>query len=100
MLPITAAVLFAIGVHLLLTRGHLNLLLGSLVLSQGVNLLIFLVARPKPGHLPIIEDESMDVLSTTDPLSQALILTAIVIGFALTAFLVILIRRNAVEDDL
>jgi multicomponent K+:H+ antiporter subunit C len=64
------------------------------LLSYAVNLFIFVMGRLAPGQPPIINDQA---LAYADPLPQALVLTAIVIGFGMTAFLVVLAVRANTE---
>ncbi len=82
-------------------RSLTRIALGVGVLGNGVNVLLVIVGS-RPGRAPIIGEEG----ELTDPLPQALVLTAIVIGFALLAFLLALAWRNwtitendEVEDD-
>lgn len=99
-LVVVMAVLFACGVYLLLERSMTRVLLGVLLLGNAANLLILVVAGP-PGTAPIVGGESDERMS--DPLPQALALTAIVITFAVSAFLLALIYRSwrlAQRDDL
>lgn len=99
MLATVVGVLFATGTYLLLRRSPIKLVLGLGLLSHGINLLIFGTGELKQGLPPIIVDKETfdgDISAFVDPLPQALILTAIVISFAVTAFTVVLInRRNA-----
>ena len=95
--------LFAVGVYLLLQRNLTRVLVGLGVLAHGVNLMI-LNASTSIGTAPIIDGREGPL---SDPLPQALILTAIVIAFAVTAFLLALAVRawgatseDFVEDDL
>lgn len=93
------AVLAAAGVYLMLERSMTRVLFGFLLLGNAVNLLILIVAGT-PGSAPVDAD-SLD--GVTDPLPQALMLTAIVITFAVSAFLLALIYRSwrlAQADDL
>jgi multicomponent Na+:H+ antiporter subunit C len=79
--------LYAAGIYLLLRRTLVKLLIGLVLLSNGVNLLIFTAAGLTRGQAPVIAAEAETLpLPAADPLPQALILTAIVIGFAVTAF--------------
>ncbi len=99
-LVIVMAVLFACGVYLILERSMTRVLLGILLLGNAANLLILIVAG-EPGRAPIVGGESDERMS--DPLPQALALTAIVITFAVSAFLLALIYRSwrlAQRDDL
>lgn len=104
-LVLVMAVLYACGVYLMLERSMTRVLLGFLLVGNATNLLIFIMAGG-PGRAPIAED-GLDVSEMTDPLPQALILTAIVITFAVSAFLLALIyrswrlsQRDDVTDDI
>lgn len=98
------AVLYACGVYLLLERSVTRVLLGFLLVGNATNLLILLMAGT-PGLAPIAGD-GVSAEEMTDPLPQALILTAIVITSAVSAFLLALIyrswrigRRDELRDD-
>ena len=95
------AVLFAVGSYLLMERSLTRVALGVGVIGNGVNVLI-IASGSESGEAPIIGRQG----ELTDPLPQALVLTAIVIGFALLTFLMTLAWRNwtitgndEVEDD-
>ena len=95
-LAVTAGVLVASGVYLLLERSLTRILLGVLLASNGVNML-FLVAAGKPSGPPIIGIGDGDV---SDPLPQAMVLTAIVISSALTAlFLVVILAARGITGS-
>lgn len=101
-LVVLIGVLFTIGTYLVLQRSLTRIVLGVGVLANGVNVII-LATGARQGSAPFIGG---DADSFTDPVPQALVLTAIVIGFALTAFLVALAWRSwtidgndLVEDD-
>ncbi len=84
----------ALGVYLLLSRSVIRMLLGLVVLGNGVNLLIFTAGRLMRGIAPIVPpglDRPEGPIA--NPLPQALILTAIVIGFAMFSFLLVLAFR-------
>lgn len=83
------------GVYLLLRARTFPVVLGLTLLSYGVNLFLFSSGRLSSGQQPIIG--STDVYA--DPLPQALVLTAIVIGFAMTAFVVVLSLRNLADNQ-
>lgn len=93
-LAILTGLLFSAGLYLMLHKGMVKLILGIMLLSYATNLFIFLVARITRG-IPAIISENQDKLTDTfaDPVPQALILTAIVIGFGIQAFAIVLIRR-------
>ena len=95
------AVLFAVGAYLLMERSLTRVALGVGVIGNGVNVLI-IASGSDSGEAPIIGREGV----LADPLPQALVWTAIVIGFALLTFLMTLAWRNwtitgndEVEDD-
>jgi multicomponent Na+:H+ antiporter subunit C len=88
-LVIAMAVLFACGVYLLLERSLTRMLLGFLLLGNALNLLL-LVMSGAAGDPPIGKSAE----GITDPLPQAFALTAIVITFAVSAFLLALIHRS------
>ena len=90
LLAVTAGILVAAGVYLLLERSLTRILLGVLMASNGVNML-FLVAAGKPGAPPIIGLSDGDV---SDPLPQAMVLTAIVITMAVAGFVLSLAYRS------
>lgn len=72
-----------------------KLLLGIMLLGSGANILIFLLAGITKGKPPVIDEDAklfQDVFA--DPIPQALILTAIVISFALTAFAIVLLNPS------
>jgi multicomponent Na+:H+ antiporter subunit C len=84
---LTISLIAACGVHLLLSRHVVRTLLGITVLSAAVNLIIFYAGRIGPIVPPVIPaGQTTLTAAAANPLPQALILTAIVIGFALTAF--------------
>lgn len=91
-LLIVMAVLYACGVYLLLERSMTRVLLGFLLVGNATNLLIIIMAG-KAGVAPIVED-GVSPQQMTDPLPEALILTAIVITFGVSAFLMALIYRS------
>jgi multicomponent Na+:H+ antiporter subunit C len=97
-------VLYAVGVYLLLERSLTRVLLGLMLLTNGTNLLI-LHAGGAAGSAPLYGG-SIAAEDYSDPLPQALILTAIVISLAVTAFLLgmiyrswVLGRRDEIQDD-
>ncbi|MFO7701802.1 Na+/H+ antiporter subunit C [Psychroflexus maritimus] len=94
LLAITTGILYAAGIYMMLRRSMVKLILGLILLGNGVNLLIFLLGRITKGKPPIIPEETKvfeDLFA--DPVPQALILTAIVISFGLQSFAIILVKR-------
>lgn len=102
---LVVSVLFGVGTYLILQRLLSRVVIGLGLISHGVNLLILISGEP--GGTPPVLGEGVDPATVSDPLPQALVLTAIVITFGLTAFLLALALRSwlltgsdAVEDDL
>ncbi|MFN4281099.1 MAG: Na+/H+ antiporter subunit C [Alphaproteobacteria bacterium] len=91
-------VLTAGGVYLLLRGRTFPVILGLTLLSYAVNLLLFAMGRLRIDAPPILR---LQLESYTDPLPQALVLTAIVIAFGMTALIVVLALRGFLElgDD-
>lgn len=93
-LIIVMAVLFAAGVYAMMERSLTRVLIGFLLLGNAVNLLL-LIAMGAPGRAPFYDpDNPVAAEEMSDPLPQALTLTAIVITFAVSAFLLALIYRS------
>ena len=103
-MAIATGFLYAGGMYMMMRRSIVKLIIGIALLSHAANLLIFLMGGLIRGRPPVIPQHFLQVAEpVTDPLPQALILTAIVIGFAVQSFAVILIRRVYKEiktDDL
>ena len=91
-LTLAIGVLFATGTYLVLRRSLLKVVLGFSLISHGTNLLLLTTGKLKRGDVPILRDSYAGPY--TDPLPQALILTAIVISFAVTAFMLALVYRT------
>lgn len=84
-------VLCAGGFWLILRARTFDVILGLTFLSYAVNLFLFSVGRLNPGKTPLLKEGVAPLLSNyTDPLPQALVLTAIVISMAMTALLLVL----------
>ena len=93
-------VLTAAGVYLLLRARSFDVILGLTLLSYATTLLIFSGGRLVPGKPPVLRDGvPADLAHYTDPLPQALVLTAIVIAFAMTAVTVVLAIRSRGDND-
>lgn len=94
LLVILIGTLYASGIYMMLRRSMVKLLIGLILLGNGVNLLIFLLGDITKGKPPVIpKDLEMLTDAYADPVPQALILTAIVISFGLQAFSIILLKR-------
>ncbi len=100
-----ASALVGLGVYLVLQRTLTRIIVGLGLLANAANLLL-IIAGGAPGNAPIV-GEFTEAAPPTDPLPQALALTAIVIAFGITAFLLslayrswVLTRDDEVEDDI
>lgn len=84
----------AASIYLMLERHILRLLFGLILLSSAINIAIFTAGRLTPGLPPLIDAHSiLPPEGAANPLPQALILTAIVIGFGLLVFALMLFYR-------
>lgn len=97
-------ILFAAATWLILQRSFVRILFGFIVLSNAANLVVLAMSgspdgrsAPIVGGVGMVGAEGGEPL--VDPLPQALILTAIVIGFGVTAYLVMLLYRLFLDQD-
>jgi len=94
LLALGLGVLTASGTWLLLRARAFDVILGLTLLSYAVNVFIFLTGRVRAGSPPIISKALAPTLANyADPLPQALVLTAIVISFAMTALILVIALR-------
>lgn len=95
--------LYACGIYMMMRRSIVKLIMGLSLLGYATNLLIFTVGGLTRAVPPIVpEGETIPRIPYADPVPQALILTAIVIGFGVLAFAVVLIEqthRSVGTDD-
>ena len=86
-------VLFCVGLYCVLRkRNIIKIIIGLGIIEYAVNLFIILIGYRTQGRAPIL-DSKQDILNMVDPLPQAMVLTTIVIGLALTALVVSLAVR-------
>jgi multicomponent K+:H+ antiporter subunit C len=98
MLAASLGLLTAVGIWLLLRARTFDAILGLTLLSYAVNVFIFLMERVRIGVPPIIDKRLAPTLANyADPLPQALVLTAIVISFGMTALLLVIALRTHAE---
>lgn len=90
LITILAGILVTVATYLILSKNLLKVILGSAILSHAVHLLLMVMGGLKMGGVPIIGEGSN---TFTDALPQALILTSIVISFAVTAVFLVLAYR-------
>jgi len=91
LVAVTIGGLFAAATFMLLRPSSFPVVLGTILLSHGINLLLVAMGRVRLGAAPIL---SSTTGQPADPLAQALVLTAIVISFGMTAFLLVLAYRG------
>lgn len=91
-LIILMAVLYAVGITVMLERSLTRVLIGFMLVGNATNLLILIVSGPN-GSAPIVTGTASDE-AMADPVPQVLMLTAIVINFGITAFVLALIYRS------
>lgn len=87
-------VMAGVAAYLLMSRNVLRMVLGLLLLGNSANLTIFVAGRMSSTLPPLITAGETTISVSANPLPQALILTAIVISFALTAFTVVLLQKS------
>ncbi|MFA7094906.1 MAG: Na+/H+ antiporter subunit C [Gammaproteobacteria bacterium] len=97
-IALSIGVLFGSGIWLILRPRTFQMIIGLLLMSYAVNLFIFIMGRLAVNRPPLTPAGTVpDPAALTDPLPQALVLTAIVIGFATTAlYLVLMIGSRGV----
>ncbi|WP_254764405.1 sodium:proton antiporter [Natrinema marinum] len=101
-LAATIGALFALGTFLLLRRDLIRVVWGLAIVSQAANLYLLAMGGIAPAtaeSVPVLAGHGEDVPTTADPVVQALVLTAIVIGFGMTAFALVLSYRVYEEHD-
>jgi multicomponent Na+:H+ antiporter subunit C len=90
-LALAAGVLYASGIYLMLRRRLAQLIIGLGLLSNGTNVLIFTAGGLTRARPPVVPNDATTLIPPyADPVPQALVLTAIVIGFGLLAFSLVL----------
>ena len=94
LLALTIGALVAASVYLMLARNVLRFIFGLVLISNAANLTIFLSGRLTPAVPPLIAEGALAAEpGVANALPQALVLTAIVIGFGLFAFALVLVSR-------
>lgn len=93
-MAIVIGILFMAAVYLILSKSLLRIILGTGLLSHGTHLLLLTMGGLGGKAPPVIADGITDY---ADPIPQALILTAIVISFGVTAFILVLAYRMYTE---
>lgn len=95
LLAVIIGILYGAGTYMILRRSLVKVILGLIFLGHAANLLIFTIGRLTKGAPPFIPQGAETLTELyADPLPQALILTAIVIGFGVQAFAIVLFKRT------
>lgn len=93
-LAVVVGALYAAGFYMMMRRNVVKLVLGLALLGHAANLLIFTMGRLVRGHPPVMHTGELQLRGLfADPIPEALILTAIVIGFGIQAFAIVLVKR-------
>src|SRR4051795_7729778 len=103
LLAVVAGVLYAAGLYLMMRRRLAQLIIGLGLLSNGSNILILSAAGVTRAKPPLISATAITADQFADPVPQSLVLTAIVIGFGVLAFSLVLahrVHRSAGTDDI
>ena len=97
-ISIAIGALFGAGLYMVMSNSFIKLVVGLMLLSQGVVTLILVSGSLRVGKSPILplDTEFVDV---PDPLPQAMVLTAIVISFAFNAFWIVLVRQSYLSSQ-
>jgi multicomponent Na+:H+ antiporter subunit C len=95
---LTAGLLIAGAVYLFLQREMLRVILGFVLLGHGVNLILLAAGGTSRREEPFGTPD--DPSTVADPLPQAFVLTAIVIAFSITIFMLVLAVTGGKDDDL
>lgn len=94
LMAIVIGILFMSATYLMLSKSLLRIIVGTGLLSHGTHLLLLTMGGLKTGAAPLLGEHAA---SYVDPIPQALILTAIVISFGVTAFFLVLAYRTYQE---
>jgi multicomponent Na+:H+ antiporter subunit C len=89
-LAILVGVLYTAGVYMLLRRSILKFIIGIIYMSNATNLLVFLSSGIIPGNPAFVGEGVTNTAQLADPLPQAMVLTAIVIGLGMVVFILAL----------
>lgn len=93
---VSVGILTATGIYLILRNRTFPVILGLILVTYAVNLFLFASGGLAINQPPVINDEAEGY---SDPVPQALVLTAIVISFGMTALIVVLALRTYLETD-
>lgn len=94
LLALIIGLLYTGGLYLVMRKSFVKVIIGLILLGHAANLLIFLVGRISKGAPAFVSLDGLLKEPFADPLPQALILTAIVIGFGVQAFAIVLFKKT------
>ncbi|MBS3959212.1 MAG: NADH-quinone oxidoreductase subunit K [Xanthomonadaceae bacterium] len=103
LLALCIGLAIGVGIHLALSRDLLRVVIGISLIGSGANLTVLAASGFRFLAPPIVPGEATVLAAAADPLPQALVLTAIVIGFALVCLSIVLmlaVRAAAASDDI
>ena len=91
LMSVVIGIVFSVSIYLFLSRSLLRVVLATVILSHGVHLLLLTMSGLQRGASPLL---NLGAEAYTDPLPQALVLTAIVISFGVTSLLLVMAYRT------
>lgn len=91
LMSVVIGIVFAVSIYLFMSKSLLRVVLATVILSHGVHLLVLTMSELQRGDAPLL---NMGSEAFTDPLPQALVLTAIVISFGVTSLLLVMAYRT------
>ena len=94
-IALITGLLIGAGIYRLLGGAKIDIIIGLILISQGANLIIFASGGLKHNAPALLAENTTNAATMADPLPQALVLTAIVIGFGILAFLLTLLTRSS-----
>ena len=92
-IAVVTGILYAAGLYLLMHRSFIKLIVGIILFAHACNFFLFSAGGITRGEPAFVSDGNPPVAELADPLPQALILTAIVIGLGVQAFAIVLLKR-------
>ena len=93
-LPVITGFLYAVGLYFMMHRSFIKLIIGIIIFAHASNLFLFVASGITRNGVPFIDPQvEASLEGMADPLPQAMILTAIVIGLGIQAFAIVLLKR-------
>ena len=98
LIALIIGLLVGAGIYRMLGGTKVDIIVGLILISQGANLIIFASGGLTHNAPALLDDKQTDAATMADPLPQALVLTAIVIGFGILAFMLTLLTRQSNQN--